>query len=89
MPSMRVGRNVPRDLPRPNKILENGRLICMETTGIEIFLIHPHELSDYDWLEIGKKAVKHAERGEKNYIKCCVLAFVEFLDIEEIELKRH
>ena len=57
----------------------------IETQGVEVCLIHPWEMGDEEWLEIAKIAQKYALAGEENFMKCCVMGYVEWISLDTIE----
>ena len=61
----------------------------MDEIGVEVFLIHPWELNDHDWLEIAQLAQKYAADGETNFVKACVLGYVEWLGVDHIHDRKH
>ena len=56
----------------------------IDDDGIDVCLIHPWELSDTDWIEINEQCQKFAMTGEEDFLKCCVLGYVEWLALSEI-----
>ena len=61
----------------------------MQDVGVEIVVIHPWELSDHDWLEIAQLATKYARDGETNFVKACILGYVEWLSLDRIHDRKH
>lgn len=59
--------------------------MTIEPEGVEVYLMHPWELGDAEWFEIARLAQKYALAGEENFMKCCVMAYVEWISIDSIE----
>lgn len=61
---------------------DGGEINDSGPQGIEVFLLHPLELTSADWIEIKTRALKWAERGQNDPTICAVLGYVEFLELK-------
>lgn len=61
----------------------------MNEDAIEIIFVCPHDISNPEWVEIAKLALEYGKRGETNFTKCAILAYVEWLSLDNIDRRKH
>lgn len=55
---------------------------------IEAFIIDPFEMPESDWDVIHENAKKYACTGERDWLKCCVLGYLEWANVDVQKLRR-
>jgi len=59
-----------------------------EDQVIEAYIVEPLAMADSDWDLIHENAKNFSLRGETDWLKCCVLGYLEWADVDIQKLRR-